>query len=252
MTFTTKCSGCGQKLEAKDHMAGKRVRCPACSEEVELTPCSDGGEPTLTEEVSHALFVPVGARDPSEGTRVRSALAIRGNLLRKEIREVAKVKCTWAYGKQTIEVSTLILTVLANPRTTTTFGIRLQAKNSDGEDAGFAFIDFDESQELTDAIKLIGELAKKCLDEPGDYTELIYASKDDLRVGFYQSTSETPRQNATNKSISNRANTPPEQQAFFATSSSADSVYLSFDDLRELRNAVLAARRHLVERGADD
>jgi hypothetical protein len=96
---------------------------------------------------------------------------------------------------------------------------------------GSGFLDADEIEEFLGAMTYIQELAKSIAGQERDYTELTYSSKDNVRVGFYQG---------------NKVN----RQAYFDAGGNGRSVYLNFERLATLKQAIESARDHLVSRGA--
>jgi len=94
MSIGVQCPGCGKKLTAKDELAGKRVKCPACSLAVVVpTPPVPLGEKTGTGAASNSAADSrsrakseagaddQGANSPHAGTPASPAMSFKQNLL---------------------------------------------------------------------------------------------------------------------------------------------------------------------------
>lgn len=66
MSIKVTCPDCGTKLNAKDSLAGRRVKCPSCGSPVDI-PDAGGEEVYDAEEVGAEGELDFGGIDPSEG-----------------------------------------------------------------------------------------------------------------------------------------------------------------------------------------
>jgi hypothetical protein len=129
----------------------------------------------------------------------------------------------------TIIISTLILAIVKGKDQQTTFGVKLEYIGTLELVGRNVFIDFDELPELMDAIDFIQSKADILKPQKCDYTELIYATRDDAQFGFYQETNQ-------------------EQTTF--TKFQDGTACLKLSDLLMLKNHLLKAQEHLISRGA--
>jgi glutaredoxin-related protein len=119
------------------------------------------------------------------GTNVKRFLSMRGTLMMKEFRDVNVIKCE--YGKK-INIATVIISTMATTtkRSEIRYGIKFEALDEDGQDAGTAFMDFDEFDELISALEYINKLAQEMFNQQRDYTEVHFITKDNIKFGFFQ------------------------------------------------------------------
>ena len=154
-------------------------------------------------------------------------LAKRGHVVMKQFHKVGMVKCD--YGTK-LTFSTLVFAIAQGTMGDRTFGLKIEHESSDGLEES-CFVDFDELKELLLAIKYLLQFAKQAASERNDYTEFEYVTRDDLKVGFYQDTNG-------------------HQQAFFDVSPGGSMVFLDFDGLHLIFEAIEKGREYLVEKGA--
>jgi hypothetical protein len=88
-----------------------------------------------------------------------------------------------------------------------------------GNVTGSNFLDFDELDELHDAISYIIRISKSIKSQKRDYTEALYVSRDGVKVGFYQSAEG-------------------EQKAFMDVDGDGRMVFLNLEHLEEIRKNV--------------
>jgi hypothetical protein len=70
------------------------------------------------------------------------------------------------------------------------FGAVLTLKSQMNDSEEKVHLDFDEIEELINALKVIRHTAEEIGRTKTDYTEVIYATKDDAKFGFFQGNSE--------------------------------------------------------------
>src|SRR5436853_418705 len=111
-----------------------------------------------------------------------------------------------------------------------TFGIRLETVDSKDRKES-AVLDFDESEEFSNAITFIHEAAQRLANEKRDYTEATFSTKDSIQIGFYQTTEQ-------------------EQKAFIRLGIRGDLCFLPVSSLPSLKKLIETARTHLQRKGA--
>lgn len=166
--------------------------------------------------------------EPS-GTKIGQFLVNRGVIMIKEMKEIGVLKCD--HGKK-IQAETMILrTARSSTRIDQkTYGIKLEVLE-DGDISDSALLDFDESEEFCNAIQFIFEAAQKVATQRTDYIETTFLSKDEIKVGFFQTTDQR-------------------QQAFVSLSLRGDSCFLAVQSLPAFLNLIVKARDHLLLKGA--
>ncbi|MEG4453101.1 hypothetical protein QUA52_30365 [Microcoleus sp. N9_A3] len=169
------------------------------------------------------------AETRGQGTVFRQFLANRGVVMVKETRPIGK--CKGDHGDM-LAVETMLLTILKGAKRDTTYGVRLERHDSEGDVESSAFIDFDELDELLEAIKFIHSTANELSAQERDYTEVSYSTKDSAKFGFYQSAEI--------------------QQAFVSVSENRGTTFLTLAKLASLAKIIEKSRAHLVSRGAPE
>jgi hypothetical protein len=98
------------------------------------------------------------------GTNVKRFLSTRGLLIMKEFKDINVVKCH--YGKK-INISTAIISTMASPtiRNKVEYGVRFELIAEDEREAGMAFLDFDELDELISALDFVNSLAQQMINQ---------------------------------------------------------------------------------------
>src|SRR4051812_36045462 len=93
------------------------------------------------------------------GTKINRFLANKGVIIIKEMREIGSVKCE--YGAK-LQAGTMILaTAKSSTRVSQkSYGIKLESTNSQERESS-ALLDFDESEEFTNAITFIYEASQR-------------------------------------------------------------------------------------------
>lgn len=167
------------------------------------------------------------AGSTQSGTNFKKFLANRGVVMVKEFRPIGQLKGRF---KDTLSFETMLLTILQGNKKKINYGVRIEHQDSDGDSDGSVFLDFDELDELLDAIKFIESTAKELSLQQRDHTEVSYSSKDEAKVGFYQ--------------------TDEEQQAFFGLPHSRGTTFLPLSRLTEIESLIAKSKEHLVLCGA--
>jgi hypothetical protein len=167
------------------------------------------------------------AGSTQSGTNFKKFLADRGVVMVKEFRPIGQFKGRF---KDILSFETMLLTIVQGNKKKINYGVRIERQDGDGDSDGSVFLDFDELDELLDAIKFIHSTAKELSSQQRDHTEVSYSSKDEAKVGFYQ--------------------TSEEQQAFFGLPHSRGTTFLSVSKLIEIESLIAKSKQHLVSCGA--
>jgi|GEM_PF-1832329 predicted Zn finger-like uncharacterized protein len=257
------CKNCDARYYISDDkipLETKTGKCKKCGASITVLGKNQLNGELVLEEMTTA-------KTEFEGTYVRQFLAHKGSVIIKEFREIARLKSNYydysrddkayqkaqdAYTKAprddkkakedlrafsklregknpTIIISTLILGIIKGKDQQTTFGVKLAYIGTLELVGKNVFIDFDELPELMEAFDFIQSKADILKPQKCDYTELIYATRDDAQVGFFQETNQ-------------------EQTAF--TKFQDGTAYLKLSDLLMLKEHILKAQEHLISRGA--
>lgn len=163
------------------------------------------------------------------GTNVKRFLSTRGLLIMKEFKDINVVKCH--YGKK-INISTAIISTMASPtiRNKVEYGVRFELIDEDEREAGMAFLDFDEFDELISALDFVNSLAQQMINQQRDYTEINFITKDSIKFGFFQSEGN--------------------QLGFINLDSYGDSAFVTLPMLEFVKKNIEYAKNYLVSRGA--
>jgi hypothetical protein len=163
------------------------------------------------------------------GTKINRFLANRGVIIIKEIREIGSMKCD--YGVKLKAETVILATAKSSTKVSQkSFGIRLESIFSE-DDEFAAYLDYDETEEFSNAITFVFEAAQRIACEKRDYTEAVFSTKDDISVGFYQDLDQ-------------------DQKAFLRLGSGSRSIFMSVPFLLSVKKLVDAARAHLIKKGA--
>lgn len=161
------------------------------------------------------------------GTNLRSFMAHRGAIIVKEMKNIGKF--AGEYRNQ-LEMETLILRVVRGKEDNVVFGVVLKHIDEDGRDEATVNLDFDELDELVAAIDFIKKTSSELFGTQRDYTEVIYATKDNARVGFFQNLGS--------------------QTAFISLTNRA-SIFLNISKIEEIQGLLRTAKNHLISSGAE-
>ena len=161
-------------------------------------------------------------------------MAMRGTLVIKQFKEVGVLKADSDY--ETLTAKTLIMAHAQRDVKTKMFAVKLEQKAFSGLTDRFeneiALIDFDELSELMSAVKHIVKQAEKMLDQKvDDYTEMEYRTRDEMRVGFYQTTDG-------------------EQKAWIDLEPGGEQLFVPTKRLAGLYVMLEKAKEYLLSRGA--
>jgi hypothetical protein len=163
------------------------------------------------------------------GTKINRFLANRGVIIIKETKEIGTIKCAYG-GKLKAETMILATAKSSTKISEKSFGIRLETTDSK-EHESTALLDFDESEEFSNAITFIHEASLRIVSEKRDYTEATFNTKDHIQIGFYQSTDQT-------------------QQAFVRLGARGELIFVPITSLPTVKKLIDAARAHLIKKGA--
>lgn len=118
-------------------------------------------------------------------TKLEEVLSLKGNLFVKDFYEIAKVRGTLG--------TTVVLTalVIAQPgqEANRVRGLVVEVKESPGNypKSSTSFLDPEEIQSVAKSLEYALDLATKWATSDREYSEVVFATKGDFRVGFYQS-----------------------------------------------------------------
>lgn len=114
-------------------------------------------------------------------------LGKKGELIVKDFYKLGEV--AGRYGSK-IEFSVL---VIYEPGKESQRIRGLKIKVSEGgryERSNTSFLDLEEIESLSKALEYMGELSARWKDIKKEYTEVVFSTKDDFRIGFYQTGNE--------------------------------------------------------------
>ncbi len=92
-------------------------------------------------------------------------------------------------------------------------------------------MDFDETEEFSNAITFIHEVSQRIANEKRDYTEATFSTKDQIQIGFYQGVDQ-------------------EQKAFVRLGGLGGLCFIPVTSLPTVKKLIEAARAHLIKKGA--
>jgi hypothetical protein len=171
----------------------------------------------------------IDADDGLQGTTVGRFLANRGAIVVKETRPIGR--CKGEHG-DAISAQTVVLNVVKGTKKDTSYGVRLERLDSDGDTDSAVFLDYDEIPELVSAIDFISNTATQLANQTRDYTEVSYSTKDSAKVGFYHSNQG--------------------QLAFLTLSDHRGTTFLPVQRLGVLKQIFQDSMAHLRSCGASD
>lgn len=119
-----------------------------------------------------------------QGTNVGRFLANRGVIVVKETRPAGR--CKGEHG-DSVSAETVVLSVVKGAKKDTSYGVRMERTDADGDMDSAVFLDYDELPELISALDFISNTAAQLANQARDYTEVTYSTKDSAKVGFYHS-----------------------------------------------------------------
>jgi hypothetical protein len=165
--------------------------------------------------------------EENNGTNLRNFMAHRGAIIVKEMRNIGKFAAE--YNNQ-LEIETLILRMVREKKDNVVYGVVLKHIDENGRDEAAVNLDFDEVDELVSAIDFIKKTSSELLGTQRDYTEVIYATKDNARIGFFQNLGS---------------------QTAFISLSTHSSIFLNILKIGDIQDLLRKAKNHLVSSGAE-
>lgn len=163
------------------------------------------------------------------GTKINKFLANRGVIIIRESREIGAMKCDYS-AKLTAESIILATAKSSTKVSQKSFGIRLETTDSDSRTHA-AHLDFDESEEFSNAITFIHEASQRIAGQQRDYTEATFSTKDQIQIGFFQNTDQS-------------------QKAFIRLTTHSGLCFIPIASLPSVKKMIEAARAHLIKKGA--
>lgn len=161
------------------------------------------------------------------GTNLRNFMAHRGAIIVKEMRNIGKISAKYS---AVLETETLILRVVRGASDSMVYGVTLKHIDKDGSDEASVNLDFDEIDELVSAIDFIKKTSEDLVGSQRDYTEVIYATKDNARLGFFQNHGS---------------------QTAFVSLSTRSTMFLELSEIGKIQTILRTAKDHLVSSGAE-
>jgi hypothetical protein len=155
----------------------------------------------------------------------RRFLAERGVITMKENRPIGSV--TAIYGPA-LEISSQVLAIVRGSARDVSVGVKFEQPETQTALGATAFIDADEVAEFMEALSFIITSAMRMAASRRDYTEVAYATRDHLSVGFYQDGLK--------------------QQAFAKLGATARYIFFGMLALGEIQTAVREATAYVNSR----
>ena len=124
------------------------------------------------------------SKETSSKTKVEDFLKTQGRIIVKIVHDISTLNAS--YGA-TIDLTTVrIFRPLHVDESSD--GIRVEIKKDEDSDSSeSAFLDLDEVDDLVDGLRYMAKIAAQSHGYKGDYTEVVFSTKGDLKVGFYVS-----------------------------------------------------------------
>ena len=122
------------------------------------------------------------AKEPA--TKLEAFLAKKGKLIVKDSYRLGEV--TGRYGSK-IEFSALVI-YEPGQESQRIRGLKIEVtEGGKYERSNISFLDLEEIESLSKALEYMSSLSVKWKDIEKDYTEVVFSTKDDFDIGFYQS-----------------------------------------------------------------
>ena len=171
--------------------------------------------------------------DQGSGTNVRRFLARRGVVFIRETKDFGTID-TRNFPER-LAVAGLIVAAVKGETRDLSHSLQLSKLDEHGFQVGSAaYIDYDEIQEILEAIDFIrsaaADMALSAKLSPRDYTEVAYSTKDSASLGVLQSERGLV--------------------AFVSLGSGGETVFLEKPALTVLKELIGHAKSHLESRGA--
>jgi len=120
-------------------------------------------------------------KEPS--TKLEALLLKKGRLIVKEFYELGLI--SGQYGTK-MEISALVI-YEPGQESNKTKGLKFEIESGGRyERSDSSFLDVDEIESLSNAIKYMVDLSAKWKETTKEYTEVIFSTKSDFRLGFFQ------------------------------------------------------------------
>jgi hypothetical protein len=145
----------------------------------------------------------------------------KGNLIIKDFYRLGDISCKYG-GKMELNAIVVYEPHQENQKIKG-FKIEISKEESYGENSNISFLDFDESKSLSDAVGYMISLIEKWKDINKEYTEVIFSTKGDFQIGFYQE---------------------GVKQGFFSSSGYIGKVWCSFSSIQDLTSV-----KNMVDKG---
>ncbi|HQJ39922.1 MAG TPA: hypothetical protein PK449_00005, partial [Exilispira sp.] len=120
-------------------------------------------------------------------TKLEAFLAKKGNLIVKDFYKLGEV--AGRYGSK-IEFSALVI-YEPGQESQRIRGLKIDiTEGGKYERSNTSFLDLEEIESLSKALEYMGDLSAKWQNIKKEYTEVVFSTKDDFNIGFYQIGSE--------------------------------------------------------------
>lgn len=120
-------------------------------------------------------------------TKLEAFLGKKGELIVKDFYKLGEV--AGRYGSK-IEFSVLVI-YEPGKESQRIRGLKIEVSEGGRyERSNTSFLDLEEIESLSKALEYMGELSARWKDIKKEYTEVVFSTKDDFRIGFYQTGNE--------------------------------------------------------------
>ena len=128
------------------------------------------------------------AKAKEVSTKLEAFLAKKGKLIVKNFYEVAKI--AGRYGSR-IEIEAVVI-YEPGQESQRVRGLKVEVTESKsyGENSETSFLDLEEIESLSKALEYMSSLSAKWKDVNKEYTEVVFSTKGDFKIGFYQKGTE--------------------------------------------------------------
>ena len=123
------------------------------------------------------------AKETETSTKMEAFLSKRGKIIVKNTYELGEI--SGRYGAK-IKFDAMVL-FEPGQENQKILGIKIEVFGGvKYEQSDISFLDLEEIESLSDAIKYMSDLLIKWEEVDKEYTEVIFSTKDDFKTGFYQ------------------------------------------------------------------
>jgi len=120
-------------------------------------------------------------------TKLEAFLGKKGELIVKDFYKLGEV--AGRYGSK-IEFSVLVI-YEPGKESQRIRGLKIEVSEGGRyERSNTSFLDLEEIESLSKALEYMGELSARWKDIKKEYTEVVFSTKDDFKIGFYQTGNE--------------------------------------------------------------